>query len=863
MALAVAFVACQGAAGLPGEPGEAGQPGAPGEPGETPKLAPVIKTPFASVPLMVGGDAAEPIDVSAHFYDPEGEALTYAIAVDPAEGIVTAALAEGMLTITPVAEGSATITVTATDPDSKSTSASIKVTVAPEGMMAPVTVGTIDAVSLDVGAIVTIQDISQYFSEPEEEMLTYEVDVAPALIVAVNLDGTTLTIRGDAYGKATVTVTATDEDGLPVSQPISVTVEKPAPVVPAPDPVAPVVKKAISGRTLYKDDGPQTIVLADHFSHERAITYEVDSSLSGVVTAVEAEGTLTLTPITPGQNSVVTVTATADSLSVSEDFLVTVMAGSKPASVPTPMPAATGTIPAQTVEAEMTVTVDVATYFAPTTGLTYTVDDKAKATATAAVTNSIVTITGKAVGTATITVTAKNAKGMAIQPIAVTVTPKGPDYKPDMVSIPGVTKTKDIRIDEGQTLQSLALDTVAADPKSGSANVWTLEGKTKGTAMVRIWNKGRTSIDKTMSVTVENTAPEVIEDHRNVVIAASNGLTATSRHAYIKDGKRVDDDATIGLIAAAESGDENRLYHVFRFDFADYFKDADGLGDIDADIGYKASSPETFVEVMLTGKMGVVVDVRKDIEGAATFPLEIYVVDKTGDMSEKVLLSAELPKPIADYYEVSQDQGDGDFGSATVHMRQDVMHTLTFKEYGPDREPGDGTDPKDYDGFHFINVYEAEGLRGYSLQPTADPVTDLNQHTLYEPPSTLPDAEIATAAFWVVDGTAPVAGTSSPPAYLEVMKTGPVVIVSSGTAPAKQSVTFPDPAAPATNIAAGVPTLKFKVTGSGTARVTIIYHRLVGKDGPADTAPTGQPETISPAERKWDSDRETLVMNIR
>ena len=99
-----------------------------GEPG--PKLAPLVRTPFDPVMLVEEGDA-ETINVSTHFYDPEGQALMFAVSVAPG-GVVTAELAAGIITITPVAAGEATVTLTATDPDDLSVKATIVVTVAPE-----------------------------------------------------------------------------------------------------------------------------------------------------------------------------------------------------------------------------------------------------------------------------------------------------------------------------------------------------------------------------------------------------------------------------------------------------------------------------------------------------------------------------------------------------------------------------------------------------------------------------------------------------------------------------------------------------------------------------------------------------------
>ncbi|MCY4559067.1 MAG: hypothetical protein OXF79_22360, partial [Chloroflexi bacterium] len=891
MALAVAFVACQGAAGLPGEAGEAGQPGAPGEPGETPKLVPLVKDSFPSVltpPLVEEGEAAT-VDLSTHFHDLEGQALTYTIAVDPAEGVVTAELADTTLTIAPVAEGEATITVTATDTDDLSVSATIMVTVAPEGMMPPVrTEVEAPVVSVDVNQTHTIEDISRFFSESEEETLTYSAPVVdPPLTATATLDideadsTLDLIIRGDAYGEATVTVTVTDEDGLTASLEISVTVEKPAPVVPEPDPVAPEKTENIQDQMLYKDDGPQTITLADHFRHDRDITYTVESSVPGVVEATEAAGILTLTPIAKG-NSRVTVTAMADELSIGEDFDVEVMSGSKPPPEETdPDPIeAMGEIADQTVEIGKTKTVDVASKFSITDGVDYMVTSSATDKATATNAGSMVTITGVAAGSATVTVTATDSHGNppAMQPIDVTVIAARPDHINDIdtLSIEGVgAKPREVRADADQELEILPDDQiyVSADPKSGSDDVWVITGKKKTPdnepAMVRVRNANQ-RIHKTISVTVGNTPPEIKEGHPNVVIAASDGLTTV--HARIVKGKKVNADAND--IAAIKAGADNRLYHVFRFNFSDYFKDDDGLGDIDDDTGYFAMSNEPFVKVMDVGKNYVVADVRKDV--GAKFTMRIYVVDKSKAMSKEVVVTAASPDPISDYYEVRQIPS---FGTLPVHMRQGATHKLAFKAYGKD-DAGNliRTKGTDHDGFSFINEYEADGLGGYFLQeelaavaPPATPA-DHDQHQLIRPPYSaagalaLPPANVELNYTWgAPSNVAPVAGEagSGPVAYLDVTSTGPVKIDSpplvSGNAATQQGVRLlTDPTDLAsTPIADGTPTLTFTITDSGTARVTFTYYRLVGKDGPDDG------DTIGHAERKWGSAKETLVMNIR
>ena len=75
---------------------------------------PVVVLAIDDVTLTVGGPS-ETVILSSHFQDPEQGELTYwASSADPA--VVTAAIAEGVLTVTAVAAGTADVTVTASDP---------------------------------------------------------------------------------------------------------------------------------------------------------------------------------------------------------------------------------------------------------------------------------------------------------------------------------------------------------------------------------------------------------------------------------------------------------------------------------------------------------------------------------------------------------------------------------------------------------------------------------------------------------------------------------------------------------------------------------------------------------------------------
>ena len=65
--------------------------------------------------LMSQTDSSRDIELDGHFEDPDGDDLTYTAPSDNI-GVVTTGISGSVLTLTPVAEGTATITVTATDP---------------------------------------------------------------------------------------------------------------------------------------------------------------------------------------------------------------------------------------------------------------------------------------------------------------------------------------------------------------------------------------------------------------------------------------------------------------------------------------------------------------------------------------------------------------------------------------------------------------------------------------------------------------------------------------------------------------------------------------------------------------------------
>ena len=97
----------------------------------------------------------------------------------------------------------------------------------------------LDADPLRAVATLTV-DLSMHFSDADEDALEYAAASSDETVAALAVDGTMLTVRAVARGKAEITVTATDPDGESDAQTFAVTVTWPEAVwyvPPASDPV--------------------------------------------------------------------------------------------------------------------------------------------------------------------------------------------------------------------------------------------------------------------------------------------------------------------------------------------------------------------------------------------------------------------------------------------------------------------------------------------------------------------------------------------------------------------------------------------------------------------------------------------------
>ena len=188
---------------------------------------------------------------------------------------------------------------------------------------------------------------------------------------------------------------------------------------PQPEPNRPPVAVGVIPPLTLVEGQSETVDVSAFFSDPDGdnLTYAATSSNTEVLSVVISGSSLTATALSSG-NAQVTVTATdPDGASASHLVDVTVEAANQD-------PVVTNPIPAQTLTAGDTATIDAGGYFSDPDGdaLTYAATSSAAGVATAGAEGSTVTIIAVAAGTATVTVTASDPDGAsAAQEVSVTV----------------------------------------------------------------------------------------------------------------------------------------------------------------------------------------------------------------------------------------------------------------------------------------------------------------------------------------------------------------------------------------------------------------------------------------------------------
>ena len=287
------------------------------DPPPPPPNRPPVAVGTIPAQTVIAGDTVT-VDVASFFNDPDGDPLSYTVTTTNPE-IALPTMAGSILTIIGVAAGTATATITATDPDGLTATQSISVTVEAANR-APEAVGTIPARTITAGQRATV-DVSSYFSDPDEDTLSYQAATSNDAAATASVSGSDVTIDAVAEGTATITVTATDPGGLTATQSISVTVEA---ANRAPEAVGTIPARTITAGQR------ATVDVSSYFSDpdEDTLSYQAETSETGVATASVSGDTVTIMAVAAGSATLTVTARDPGDLTATQRTMVTVNAGS-------------------------------------------------------------------------------------------------------------------------------------------------------------------------------------------------------------------------------------------------------------------------------------------------------------------------------------------------------------------------------------------------------------------------------------------------------------------------------------------------------------------------------------------------------
>ena len=413
-----------------------------------------------------------------------------------------------------------------------------EITITPPANRAPRAEGSIPAQTLEQGGSTHSVDVASYFSDPDNDPLTYSVQSDDPGILRVSSSGSTITLTPVSAGTETVTVTAGDGSAEAV-QVFNTTVLEPN--------RAPEVVGSIPALTLTEDGNTHNVNVASYFSDPDGdpLTWSAQSGDPGIVRVSSSGSTIDLTPVSPG-NVTVTVTAKDGHAEAMQTFRVTV-------SEPNRDPEAVGSIPVQTLtEDGNPLSVDIAPYFRDPDGnpLTWSAQSSDPGVLGVSSSGSTVTLTPVSAGTATVTVTASDGHAEAVQTFRVTV----PEPNRDPVVVGAIpTQT----IEEGGSTQGAAQENDIPGSTPGQPVVAFTDlpvnrnDLTEGsTAVFTLTRTGDTASALTVRVSVSETGDMVAAGNlgeRTVTFSPDSG-NATLSVPTVDDGTQEADSVVSARI---------------------------------------------------------------------------------------------------------------------------------------------------------------------------------------------------------------------------------------------------------------------------------------------------------------------------
>ena len=292
----------------------------------TVKAAPVVASTISDVSGLEAG-ATQDISLSGTFSDADNDPLTItASSSDTAKATVSVASDGSKLTLSGVAQGTATVTVTAQDSDGNRVSDAFSVAVVQipeppqqeEPNQAPTVSSAIDDDTILSESGTRQVSLSGVFSDADSDSLTITAGSSDEAVATVSVasDSSSLTVNAQARGTATVTVTANDGRGGTVEDEFTIKVK-----------AAPTVASAISDVSGLEAGSTQDVSLSGVFSDADgdALTFTADTSDSTVADAILFQGTLTVIAVADGTATITVTARDSDGNTLSDTFDVSVV----------------------------------------------------------------------------------------------------------------------------------------------------------------------------------------------------------------------------------------------------------------------------------------------------------------------------------------------------------------------------------------------------------------------------------------------------------------------------------------------------------------------------------------------------------
>ena len=572
------------------------------------------------------GDVSVSVDVSGYFSDPDGDALGYTFEFSDSSKM-NASVTGSTVLFTGVAAGTVTVTVTATDTSNLTATQTFTLTVNAQNRT-PTTIGTIPAQTMTVGDSVTTVDVSSYFSDADNDALTYTASSSDTAKATVSVSSATVSITGVATGTATITVTATDTGNLTTTQSFTVTVTQPnrAPVKSGKDEIP---KQSMGSAA------PVSVTDIDTYFTDPdgdPLTYSAASSDTTVATASVSSTTITVSRVTAALSGQVTITVTATDpggLSATRTFTVTVEPLNSNRA-----PTTVGTIPNQTMTVDATTpsfaTVDVSSYFSDPDSdtLTYTASSSDTTKVTVSVSNATITLTAAAAGTASITVTATDPSSLAATQ-TFSVTASHPNRAPTAVgTIPNQT------VVIGGASVTLNLSSYFSDPDSNTLTYTASISDEQPVLPGPLVKMGVSNTLQTLSISAEQaegsgTITVTATDPGNLSVTQTFTVTVTQpNRAPVKSSK---DEIPKQDIDSATP--------VSVTDIDTYFTDPDG-----DTLTYTVASSDTNVATVSVSGTTVTVS-RATVTSSGQITITVTATDPGGLSAMRTFLATVNPDP--------------------------------------------------------------------------------------------------------------------------------------------------------------------------------------------------------------------------